>query len=95
MTFLQQLQAHKGGLLYLKTELFWYSVSKHGDGDCSEDRICLLLDANGFIPTYRSARTMTVGSNPDSQAAAQLLIDGVPHWVWLYEDDVEVLNEEH
>ena len=42
MTFLEMLQSHKGSLIRLKTELFWYG----GRGwDKSPGRICLLLDA--------------------------------------------------
>ena len=42
MTFLEQLQSHKGGLLRLKTELYWYGGRGY---DRSPDRICLILDA--------------------------------------------------
>ena len=42
MTLLEQLQAHKGGLIQLKTQLYWYD-GRGWDGDPA--RVCLLLDA--------------------------------------------------
>jgi hypothetical protein len=42
MTLLDKLQAHKGGLLQLKTQLYWYG---RGGWDNNPGRICLLLDA--------------------------------------------------
>ena len=94
MTFLEQLQSHRGGLLRLKTELYWY-----GDGrgyDRSPGRVCLLLDAaaNGDAkvpwkaPSTAAARARTAAG---PRAAAHLLIDGTPHWVWVVEADVELL----
>ena len=42
MTFRKELRAHRGGLLRLKTALYWYG----GRGwDERLDRVCLLLDA--------------------------------------------------
>ena len=40
--FHKRLQAHKGGLLYLKTELYWYNRSER---DGVKGRLCVLLDA--------------------------------------------------
>ena len=90
MTLLERLYAHKGRLIRLKTELFWYNDAQIRDN--SPGRICLLLDSADYINNKRSARTATAGYGRDSQAAAYLLIDGSPHWVWLYEDDIEFLN---
>jgi len=42
MTLLERLQSHKGGLLRIKSRLFWYD----GRGwDKNPGRICLILDA--------------------------------------------------
>jgi len=89
MTFLEELQSHKGGLILLKGELFWYG----GRGwDGVHDRICLLMDS-----AARAARAehladaralLALVGNP---AATLLLIDGRPHWVWVGADDVELL----
>ena len=87
MTFLEQLQSHRGGLIRLK-ELYWYG----GRGfDGSPGRICLVLDA---VPAgRRDAAAVATETAPDAaaEAAALLLIDGAPHWVWLAEADVEIV----
>ena len=92
MTFLKALQAHRGGLIRLKTQLYWH------DGRGPEGvpgRICLLLDA-----TVRGARlrrgaatptAVAAGFSTDPDAAILLLIDGAPHWVWVGQEDVEIL----
>lgn len=89
MTFLEQLQSHRGGLIRLKTELYWY-----GDGrgyDRRPGRVCLLLDAaaDGDAKVPWKAPS-TAGASADGPAA-HLLIDGMPHWVWVVEQDVELL----
>ena len=82
MTFLEQLQSHKGGLLRLKTELYWYG----GRGwDKNPGRICLILDAAASVVV-----AVAHGLGP-AVAAALLLIDGSPHWVWVAEQDVALL----
>jgi hypothetical protein len=94
MTFLERLRSHKGDLLRLKTELYWYD---RGVWDRSPDRVCLILDADQFRPPdtcaagttgWTSSTTTAVRS---TTAAAFLLIDGQPQWVWVVEKDVELL----
>jgi hypothetical protein len=100
MTFLQRLQAHKGGLVRLKTQLYWY------DGVRNEivGRICLLLDAAAAVGYHASAATVTTAAarrsaartaeaylGMSSTAVALLLIDGSPQWIWIAEQDVELL----
>ena len=42
MTLLEGLQSHRGGLLRIKSELYWYG----GRGfDGAPGRVCLILDA--------------------------------------------------
>ena len=91
MTFLQRLQAHKGGLLRLKTQLYWY------DGVRSEivGRVCLLLDASNLPKPSAAAATAVVATavvpSAAADAAAYLLIDGQPAWIWVAERDIELL----
>jgi hypothetical protein len=99
MTFLQQLQAHKCGLVRLKTPLYWY------DGVRNEivGRICLLLDAAAAATTTAAATVTTAAARRSaarsaeaylgmsSTAVALLLIDGSPQWIWIAEADVELL----
>jgi hypothetical protein len=93
MTFLEELTAHKSGLLLLKSELWWYGV-RGWDG--IPERVCLLLDAaiERTYTTYARASARAEGARrPPTPAAtrALLLIDGRPHWVWVGADDVELL----
>jgi hypothetical protein len=82
MTFLEALQSHKGRLILLKTELFWYG----GRGrDGCPGRICLLMDS---APAAAAARA---GRRALTDTATLLLIDGRPHWVWVSADDLELL----
>jgi hypothetical protein len=99
MTFLEELTAHKGGLILLKSELFWYGG---GGWDSTPGRVCLLMDSAtadvvpGAVchatarlarlePGRRARRALT-------DAATLLLIDGRPHWVWVGADDLELLS---
>jgi hypothetical protein len=96
MTLIEALQAHKGGLLLLKTELFWYD----GRGwDGITGRVCLLLNAPAArTPHVAAAVVRTVASTPaatarrsGSGATIELLVDGCPCWVWVAPADVELL----
>jgi hypothetical protein len=89
--FHKRLQAHKGGLLYLKTELYWYNRSER---DGIEGRHCILLDApTKSMPATEDAVTPTVEMCDDLKktVVTYLLIDGTPSWVWLAEEDVALL----
>jgi len=90
MNFLETLRAHKGGLVLLKGELFWYG----GRGwDGVHDRICLLMDSvltYDGAPAAHTARGHTALRADDAEAAC-LLIDGRPHWVWIAPADLELL----
>lgn len=92
MTFLDNLQSHKGSLVQLKTQLYWYD----GQGwDNNPGRICLLLDAEA-VTTFTAAgdaETRTAAATADGLAVALLLTEGQPQWIWLAEQDVEVIDE--
>jgi len=85
MTFLEQLQAHKGGLIQLKSQLYWYDG--RGD-DGNPGRVCLILDTVAVGPAPAGATTSVRSKTP---TAAFLLVDGSPHWVWVAKEDVELL----
>ena len=90
MTLLERLQSRKGSLTKLKTELFWYG----GRGwDGNPGRVCLLLDAADIDLAYGSTvlQAHTGATHTGMPAIAYLLIDGSPHWVWVAEEDVELL----
>ena len=86
MTLLERLQSHKGGLIRLKTALYWYD----GLGwDGSPGRVCLILDA--AYASCAAAITASARAADLPLAAVLLLIDGCPHWVWVSQEDVELL----
>jgi len=97
MTLLEELDAHKGGLILLKTELFWYG----GRGwDGTRGRVCLLMDSAAAAGAARSPPRGTAAAPSAvarvtlaalADAATLLLIDGCPHWVWVSSDDLELL----
>jgi len=89
MTLLEELTAHKGRLILLKTELFWYG----GRGwDDTRGRVCLLMDATTTAAGGLAADAAPKAAKGASAAAALLLIDGCPHWVWVSSDDLELLQ---
>jgi hypothetical protein len=90
MTFLEELTAHKGGLLLLKTQLYWYG-GRGWDGVL--DRVCLLMDAGTALRPRAVVAAERARSAPAASATApaHLLIDGCLHWVWVSRADVELL----
>jgi len=91
MIFLEQLRSHKGSLIRLPTQLYWYN----GGWDGTSDRICLLLDAR-VSPTHPAAAatpTAVSAVGGTASSATLLLIDGQPRWVWVAENDVELISE--
>jgi hypothetical protein len=91
MTFLQLLQSHKGSLIRLKTQLFWYGGRGY---DKNPGRICLILD----VPTHQSDAALTATARGRQIIAARsrtagacLLIEEVPQLIWLVEEDVEFI----
>jgi len=93
MTFFEKIWAHRGGLVRLSTQLYWYGRGWDG----TPGRVCLLLDAvpiNVVGADARTAEAVGVGAARVGGAFdAHLLIDGHPRWVWVTEKDVEVIDE--
>ena len=94
MDFLQELGSHRGGLLLLKAELFWFG----GRGwDGTRGRICILMDARdadgirGTATPVAVATAAATAPSTSSSTAVLLLVDGCPHWIWVAEADVELL----
>ena len=96
MTFLKQFQARKGGLLKIKTQLYWYDKGRH---DGNPGRVCLILDvyAARQIDSHDVDAVGAANEQAESDGKkvnsvdAFLLVDGVPRWIWLSEADVELL----
>ena len=94
MTLLERLQAHKGRLIKLKTQLYWYKNGRGWDGN--PGRICLLLDAADNaapVEPFDVADTATTraGISAGACKAAYLLIDGSHYWVCMVQEDVELI----
>ena len=96
MTLLEQLQAHKGGLIQLKSQLYWYDGRGY---DGTPGRICLLLDAallaggpgrRAHVATAAAALVPAALTGAATEAAF-LLIDGQPQWIWVAEEDIALL----
>ena len=96
MTLLEQLQAHKGGLIQLKSQLYWYDGRGY---DGTPGRICLLLDAallaggpgrRAHVATHTAALVPAALTGAATEAAF-LLIDGQPQWIWVAEEDIALL----
>ena len=99
MVLLEQLRIHVGGLVCLKTELYWYG----GRGwDGCPGRICLLMDATAdpkrlwfgagaYHAATADARIALGRRRGDADAATLLLIDGCPYWVWIAPADLELI----
>jgi hypothetical protein len=88
MSFLEALRSHRGGLVRLKGELFWYD----GRGwDGITGRACLLLNTAAVGVDVAAAARATAAATRATGAVALLLIDGTPHWVWIAPADVELL----
>jgi len=90
MTFLEALRSHRGGLIRLKSELYWYDGRGWG-WDGITGRVCLLLDA-AVAPPSRVRAAARQAAAVRVEPAALLLIDGAPHWVWVAQEDVELLS---
>ena len=95
MTFLKKLKAHVGGLVLIKTELYWYKTRKW---DGAHESVHLLLDVldpaedvAGDISPEAAAR-WTCPIEAASPIAVLLFIDGSPKWVWIYHVAVELLK---
>ena len=86
MTFLEQLRSHKGGLIHLKSQLYWYEGHRW---DNNPGRICLILDAANTVRRTVSAETWAPSSS--TSVAAYFLIDGRLTWVQVAEQDIELL----
>jgi hypothetical protein len=95
MTFLETLKANHGALIRLTTQLFWY---KEGGWDNKSGRICLILDAIGHgihLSVDADAHTGHPGQNDGFyEAAAFLIIDGLPKWVWIDKRHFEIITSE-
>ena len=87
MNLLETLQAHKGSLIRLKTQLYWHDGRGY---DGTPGRICLILDAAAPYPRAAAAAT-TTAAEAAAITAALLLIDGQLQWIWVAKEDVELL----
>ena len=92
MTFFDKLKAHVGGLVLIKTQLYWYKIGKWNDAE----RVHILLDAlDPYADPYDEPEAMA-GSTParglDLRVAVLLFIDDAPKWVWVYSGAVELIE---
>lgn len=91
MTFFEKLTAHIGGLVCLKTELYW-TASRSYDG--VEGRVCLLLDVQDFdLNRSWDGRTLMQSFDESKNCADTFLfIDGSYKLIWVSEATVELIK---
>ena len=88
--FIETLRSHRGGLVRLLSDLFWYSTACF---DQRQDRICLILDANDRSNVTPSAESVNYCTNGgDECAGLHVLIDGKPAWIWITKVDVVLID---
>jgi len=87
VTFREELRGHRGSLIRLKTQLYWYNGRGY---DGRPDRVSLLLDVADEFGGVAQPDGCSCGGGSD-KVSALLLIDGSPHWIWLVAADVELL----
>jgi len=84
-----RFKAHAGGLIRLNTELYWWG----GRGwDDETDRICVLLDVLHMDQTSYDFDFDASTPGGDNNYYAHLLIDGIPRWVCLKLDNIELID---
>jgi hypothetical protein len=95
MTFLETLKSNRGGLIKLKSQLWWYD----GRGwDNRPGRVCLIIDAtvpDGCVSdaSVPGALSEFIRCGGAVVVAALLLIDGSPKWIWIKKEDIEILTD--
>jgi hypothetical protein len=90
MMLFDKLSAHIGGLIQIKTELYWYDSESY---DNIQNRVCLIADVTRRAGRHEgkecAARTLTFKA---SDVFALLLIDDSLKWIRLCENDVELIR---
>jgi len=86
MMNIERFKAHKGGLIQLKTALYWYGSYRQ----TSPGEVCLLLDAGGMERTVATAAYAAPAAYPTS---ILILIEEKPQWILVVEADVEMIGE--
>jgi hypothetical protein len=94
MTFLETLKSNRGGLIRLKSQLWWYN----GRGwDNNPGRVCLIIDATAPDACVSDASVPGALSEFNLGmivVSVLLLIDGSHKWVWINEQNCELLTSE-
>ena len=89
MNLLETLQAHKGSLIHLKTQLYWHDGRGY---DGTPGRICLVLDTSTSAATFDDLDADTRSAETCSwSVGVYLLLDGQLQCIWITEKDVELL----
>jgi len=85
---IEELRAHIGCLIRIKTELYWYRTRGGVGWDGISERFCILLDVAG------RRRPIYVASDDRGrpERCLHLLIDGHPQWVGLNKKHFELVK---
>ena len=97
MTFSERLRVHRGGLVRLRANLWWFDagMEKWGSNRMTE-AVCIILDAveageGCGIHVEACGGGTAKGGDTDCNAEVLLLIEGAPRWIRLEENDLEIL----
>ena len=101
MTFSERLRVHRGGLVRLRANLWWFDagMEKWGSNRMTE-AVCIILDAveageGCGIHVEACGGGTAKGGDTDCiaevYAEVLLFIDGAPRWIRLDENDLEFL----
>ena len=88
MTFLERLQSHKGGLIRLKSQLYWHDERGY---DGNPGRICLILDASSAAAAHDAHADTRSAETRSWSVGVYLLLDGQLQCILVAEQDVELL----
>lgn len=92
MTFINKLKAHIGGLIHIKTELYWYRTGKWDGAHESVHLLLDVLDPDEDVMGDISPEARTLTRFLDETVDVLLFIDGTPKWVLIYSSAVELLK---
>ena len=97
MTFFERLRVHRGGLVRLRADHWWFCVGMEGEGYSGmSGTVCLIFDAVEGRKRRRShveacGGGTAKGGDTDCNAEVLLLIEGAPRWIRIEENDLEIL----
>ena len=92
MTFIDKLKAHIGGLVHIKSQLYWYRAGKWDEAHESVHLLLDVLDPDEDVMGDISPEAHTRIGSLHERVDVLLFIDGTPKWVLIYSGAVELIE---